>query len=181
MTSDRTNWFSLFSQLRDRQQPIQVSNPTGTSENHIRCTDCGHLGHARIISNSIKYHPTGWRQFDIGFQIARIVTLVWCLIGLVGVTALNILDIEAAVWAPRVLLYCYAIALITSVSYATICMTPFDNCKFLVVMAAPASVSDRSADLPYVASADVACGQCGKQYPKVAVTEVVTKTADPFK
>ncbi|MFY0609968.1 MAG: hypothetical protein JXQ99_00470 [Hyphomicrobiaceae bacterium] len=181
MTADRTNWFSVFSQYHHEQRRIRVNNPAGTSQNYIRCTDCGHDGPADVLPNSIEYNPTGWRQFDIGFLVARIVTLIWCLMALIGVVVCNILSIEAPVWAPQALLYGYAVALATSVAYAAVYMTPFDNCRTLVVVSAPALDTDRLVDVPYIASADLACSQCRKQMSKVEVTEVVLKAADPFK
>ncbi len=151
------------------------------SQNQIHCTECGHLGKARVVANSVEYQPTGLRQFDIGFLVARIVTLFWCLIALTGVVALNIAGIDVPKWAPLTILYCYAIALITSVTYAAVCMTPFDSGKVFVIASAPAAEADRKDDLPYAAFADVRCSQCGNQFPHVAIMEVVPRIADPFR
>jgi len=180
MTTDHTNWFNSFTRDHHEQRRIRVSNPDGKSQNHICCTDCGHEGQADVLPNSIEYNPTGWRQFDIGFLIARIITVTWCLMALTGVVAFNILSIEAPVWTPQAILCCYAVALTLSVAYAAIYMTPFDNCRTLAVVSAPALEANRRTDAPYIASADLACSQCRKQISKVAVIEVIPQDSRSF-
>jgi hypothetical protein len=179
------HWFISLLGLLDRKQldrPVaRVRNPAGASSNEILCPSCGYQGQAMVLPNSIEYSPTGWRQFDIGFLVARIVTLIWCLIGLVGFLALNILNIAAPASAPKVLLFCYVVALVVSVAYAVRYMTPFDNCRLLKIVSAPAIDVERNLDLPYLATAEVTCGQCEKHFPSVTIIENIPKTADPFR
>lgn len=107
------HWFvSFLSSLGlQRLEPwaIRARNATCVSKNDMICPACSYQGQAIVLPNSIDYKPTGWRQFDIGFQVARIVTLVWCLIGLVGFCALQVLNIEVPALAAKFLLYCYAV------------------------------------------------------------------------
>lgn len=160
---------------------VRVQNPAGVSGNHIHCTVCNHLGAAAVVPNSIEYNPTGWRQFDIGFLVARIVTLVWCLVGLVGFLTLDILEIAAPIWTPRALLGCYVVAMAASVTYAVIYMTPFDNCQLLNVAGPPALNIDHPPNLPYTATATIACSHCASRFTNVTIVEIVPKTADPFR
>ena len=182
MTIHTYLWFVSFLSLlglqRQEQWVARARHPMGASKNDILCPACSHQGQAIVLPNSIEYIPTGWRQFDTGFLVARIVTLVWSLIGLIAVVTLDVLNVEAPDLAPRILLCCYAAALVACVSYAVRYMTPFDNCRILDIVSAPAINATRTSELPYLASADVACGHCSKNFPSVAVVEIIPRTAD---